>query len=246
MRCSKPTILALFLVSTAFLIKEVSSEEAAIEIEFSAIAVERSYPFPLYFEAPEGVFEEIDLNARRRSSKFTFAGSGPIFFYDELPRTNEETGLLELPDPIAEVPMDQLYNEPLFIFWHRPNRGKDSSSLQVLVMDDSERGFPFGHFVIVNACGANLVGRIGSTYQRIPSAITEPFSVREMINRNNRVELAFAVPIRDELELVYSNDLELGRDARTIIVLRPPRRPGSVRITAHSISEVSIEPDSET
>lgn len=246
MRSLKATIAAFFLLSTAVLIGDPSSEESAIEIEFSAIAVERTYPFPLYFESSEGVFEEIDLHPRRRSSKYTFEGSGYVSFYRELPRPNEETGVLELPNPIAKVSVKELHEETLFIFWNRPSQGRDSTSHEVLVMDDSKQGFPFGHFVIVNTCGANLLGRIGNTRQRIGSTVTEPFSVRDMVNRNNRIELAFAVPIGDELELVYANDLELSRDARTIIVLRPPRRPGSVRITAHSISEVFIEPDSES
>lgn len=230
-------ILFAILIVSGLPIATKGDDQTVVEVEFSAIAVNRYMPFSVYFEASEGEFEKIDFHPRRRSSLFTFEGEGAIHFYDEYPTKNTQTGEIIRPRPFASVPTEELYDKSLLIFWNDSIPEHSNRTNYISVLDDSETGFPYGHFVIVNACGAELVGRIGNTNHNISNTITEPFFTRYMRDENNRIRLAFAVQIQDNYELVYANELELSTDVRSIIVLRPPRRPGSIRITAHTINE---------
>lgn len=215
-------------------------EEGAVQIQFSALAVNRTMPHPVFVEVAEGVFEEIEFHPRGRSELLEYNGPTPILFFSERPRLGPDNQWIR-PEPFAYIDAEDLYPKTLLFFWDNSADSNNSNSgFRILTLDDSESAFPFGTFRIVNTCGAPLFGQIGRERRRLSAEITQPFRIRDQLNENRRLRLAFAIAMGRDLELVYSNELEMDQDARTLLILRPPRRPNSIRISVYSISQMSL------
>jgi hypothetical protein len=221
------------------------TNEPIQKVSFTVFAVERVLPQAIFYEASPDEFVQLTFSARNRSRRFTYEGGSPLNFYGERPVFGDDGSLIR-PEPVASIALDQLYEETLLFFWQEERTPNNRNPrFRLFPMDDSEAAFPFGTFRLFNACGAPLVGQIGRERLRITTEVTEPFNVRRQLNNQQRVNMAFAIQIRDDFEMVYANQLQLSEEGRTIIVLRPPRRPGSIRVSAYMISQLPGANESE-
>lgn len=101
-------------------------------------------------------------------------------------------------------------------------------------IEDSIRYFPFGSARVLNLTGVDVIGAIDGQVIHLPQAkASEHFK----LNNGERIEVAIAAQSSARHHLLYKNTLSLNPTARSILILRPPKRSGSVKIQGQLLIE---------
>jgi hypothetical protein len=101
-------------------------------------------------------------------------------------------------------------------------------------MEDSLQELKVGTVKIANLTGAEIIGSING---EIIKLATDQASESFKLNSNKRISLAFAAASATRHHLLYKNTLTLNSQARSLLILRPPKRSGSVKIQGQLLIE---------
>ena len=125
---------------------------------------------------------------------------------------------------------------------HPDNKNADDVNrrFQIFLIDDSENYFARNSIIIVNATGANLFGRVGDEDLMLPSGASEPVSYPNS-KSGKTTKMTFALQTEEGICLVMSNDIHISNNRRIVLILLPPKKPNSMRITTRKLSQ-SIYP----
>lgn len=236
------TILAVFIFLTGSHLQCAQIDESPVSVTLRFFSINRQPIRNLYYLNPNDEYEEIQFRSRLRSDPYPYLGPERISFYHKIQ-------LPEVEDPVFEevtfVTPDIPTGE-LLIFFLQPgvSGNREEDKWVTLAMDDSERAFPLGNFLILNATGVSLDGVVGSQALRLDFGFSESFPSLSR-GRTSHIEVAFALKVENGHELVYSNQLVFSAEGRSILVLRPPRRSRSIQIDTFLLEDSPIIADNE-
>jgi hypothetical protein len=228
-------ILALLLACLGTVLPDASGadDDTNVSVELFVFSIDRNPIDGLYYTAPNGEKTLLQFASRRRSKAYPYEGPREINFYNR--SIDPDTGETQY-TTVASAAIDQPNGEVLIFFIS--NNGNGQNSLHTLVMDDRPSSFPNGHLRVLNASGANLEGLIGNERLSLGFEVSDPRPLnRIQQGRQNWVEIAFVIQFPDAYELVYANQITFSANNRSIIVLRPPRRPNSIQINTYLIED---------
>jgi len=221
-----------------------NEDEATVSFDFSVFSLDRNPIEGVYFNSPSGD-QELEFKKKARSVKYRYEGPPEVVFYEiEFDEEGEKIRI-----PVARATVDQTLREPLFFFLPNKKEAETRRSFRLLPVEDSESAFPYGYLRVVNASGAELVGKIGDEQIKIKFAATEPMPMDDLrANRNDPwVKVYFAAEVGEQYELVYRNSILFRNDGRSILVLRPPLRSRSIKIHTYLLEDYrpndSLRPD---
>lgn len=187
--------------------------------------------------------EKIDLVFKRKNrssaSEVTYFTSDPIL---KIYRDSNE------PDPdgnyfpilVAQCRVDPRHLELLLIFSKVRNTKTENSNIEFLVtsMEDSLSRFSTGTIRILNITGVSIIGEAAKTRLELENG---EVSSSSPISRNEKTQISIAAKGSTRYHLLYRNSLRTSADSRSLLILRPPAREGSVQIVGHLLEESIVD-----
>ncbi|MGE9291483.1 MAG: hypothetical protein ACQKBT_10865 [Puniceicoccales bacterium] len=212
-----------------------SQEEETFRFEFRVFGLHPGQYDGIHFINPKGEPQEIDFRRRQRSQTYEYESTlpaAPITFF-----RIEKNGDDNLYRPVAQITPSPSWSEMLFLFQQPPDASPDSP-LTVAAADDTVQNFPFGSLRVLNLTGIPLAGSIAKQLEEIsPGEWTDAFR----FNKSGKVDVVFAAAGSEKFHLVYRKIIPLKNNSRTLLILRPPNRVGSIRIAASTLQEFESE-----
>lgn len=211
------------------------ADEDTVEIDFRVFNVERERIENLFIIS-DGETVPIRFYPKARSEVYEYEGPKRIRFYD-LNRINPD-------DPALSPVLGEVWSRPgvseALIFFLKVGDGE--RGYRLLFTDDSQSHFPFGSIRVLNATGSILAGRISDQSMRLGFEASQPIEMDELRDEeagpgSTEVSFAFAIQIDEGYELVFANRIRFKDDQRSILVLRPPRRPRSLRVYSYLLEQ---------
>ena len=230
-----PVIIALLLFTLP--IAALPSAQQ-VEFEFKVFGIGNDTFDGLYY-FNNGSFETLDFHKTHRSVK-TYYYRGPEEFavYIENPEFDSSNPQSKEYLPIHTNAYGPISNRMLIIFAAAPdNRTVDSTQrrFKLFNVNDDINHFSRNTIVVVNATGARLFGKVSENKITLPVGVSEPINYDN--EKGNHTQIAFALETETGAKLVMSNDVKLSNNRRVLLILEPPRRPSSLRISVRMLSE---------
>lgn len=212
-------------------------EPEDLEVTFSVFPLEPSDWSGIYY-APNGdpadEPQEIIFNQLERSISYEYKGPPPLRFFRI--ETNEEG--LETYKIVGQItPGTGRIEDDLILFF---DLGKDVVEPFVITkMPDNEDTFPDESLVFFNTMPVTFQGVLGSQKLTIPPGASDPIPVSDYFTQ--QVPIAMAINRDNERHLVLRNKVQFSPERRTLIILRRPDRPNSLRIRTQRLTEYTGE-----
>ena len=216
-------------------------EQIELNIEFRVFSLDRKSIDGLFYQIEPDEIAPLRFHSRQRSEPHRYRGPQVVSFYTKNPSTADNASPYIIAGSVEITPD---LKEPLVFFLPIQSSDPDESNgYRIIAMDDSHESFPYGHVRVLNACGAPLSGQVGNQGLRLGFEVSPAWSSRSLFSREGQwVNLALFIQIRDDYELVYANQLTFESEARSILVVRPPRRKNSLRVVTYILEDFP-EPD---
>lgn len=216
-----------------------AQDMAKTEFQFKVFGVGYDHYEDLYYYSGE-TFEPLEFHQTHRSVR-TYGYKGPLTFgiYVKNPTYMAADPKSKPYIKISEStpPVDS--KRQLIVFAASP-RNRQASDLQrrftLYHIDDSPEAFRRNTIIVVNTTGAELYGRVGGSQISLPTGHSEPIRYTSGKSKSTTT-IAFALETKQGAKLVMSNDLKIPDNRRVLLILEPPRRPGSLRIAVRILSE---------
>ncbi len=215
----------------------VAEEPDLIQSDIRFFPIARSPVQDLFYETEPGVFEPVIMRSRVRSDPHPYEGISLFSLYNRFPSSDPEQEYIyrrvtsvQLPDSAKEV--------LIFLLPPTHARNPEDNRWIILALNDTAEGFPPGTLKVLNATGVRLDGVVGEQVFSLGLEISEakPFNVITT-DRSGSIDIVFALNLGESHEMVYANRLRFNPSMRSILVLRPPRRPGSIQIDSFLIED---------
>ena len=211
---------------------------ALLDLNFKVFPIDRTLIEGLYYQtdADSAEVSEVFFRARQRSREHAYRGSQTILFYE---KSGADDGITPVLSTVASVVLPADIKEPLLFFVKSfESGGKSGRKYHVITIEDNQDDFPFGNFRVLNASGANLVGKVGTQRVTLGFEASKPWQIRNLFIQNQKwVNVTFIVNIHDNNQLVYANQLRFEPKSRAVLVIRPPRRQNSARVTTYLLED---------
>lgn len=225
----------------------LGEEAENIEFEFKVFGVGRDHYENLHYYSGEK-FESLEFHPTHRSIR-TYRYRGPATFgvYVKNPAYVETEPESQPYIKVSESTKISTAKRQLIIF-AASHLNRDSTdterTFRLFHIDDNPEVFARNTIIVVNATAAELLGRVAETKLRLPPGHSSPIPYNLENIDDAITNIAFALETKNGAKLVMSNNLKIPNNRRVLLVLEPPRRPGSMRIAVRMLSE-SIFPEEE-
>lgn len=192
----------------------------------------------IYFSVDGEAFEPVRFNPYGRSEKISAAVGQEMHFYRSLEAA--DLGASPAYRPLASLALSSGVTDFLFLFIsQRSHSNRDGSEgVAVFALDDGRRAIPADHLTFFNATGLPLHGSINDSAVHLGLGQSRPIRIDP---EGGAVALALSVVHEGASHPVLINRLRFSSSRRTLLLLLPPRRAGSLRIQSFRISELSPE-----
>tara|TARA_B110000483_G_C18037492_1_gene481242 strand:+ start:106 stop:843 length:738 start_codon:yes stop_codon:yes gene_type:complete len=225
----------LICLSLFMAISTISHAQELRTVEFRAFNLRPGDFTDIYFQDPAG--ELIKLNFKQKSRTEVYASKVSakdnfLYFYPKISPGSEDSPLL----PITRTWIDPKWKSPLLIISEISTN--DSVGYSITAFEDSNVSFPYGSFKVVNLVGRKIIGSIGSNRVTLNnSQASRSFE----LNGDGKILVTIAGESSSRRHLLYKNTLLLNENSKSLLILRPPRRNGSVKILGQLLIEYSPE-----
>ncbi|MGJ8652906.1 MAG: hypothetical protein ACSHX8_06495 [Opitutaceae bacterium] len=227
-----------FIIICCYIFASAAHSIAANEIhrfEFSAFCLMPGNYSDIHFSNAENNWETIDFKPKSRSSVYqahVSTENNTLFFYDTVVTPENAS---EHP-AIASVRINPAWKNVLLIFSKSPN--SSNSTYEITAIDDSPTALPFGHIRVVNLTGLGIVGAIDNKRVDIDN---DAASRSQKVQKHEKIEIAIAAESSTRAHLLYKNTLQVSALSRTLLLLRPPKRNGSIKIKGQLLLDYGTE-----
>jgi hypothetical protein len=181
----------------------------------------------------------LSFNRFRRSPSINYEGPFPIIFYHLKPQNPSILNPIRVPIASFTPPDGSNVKEWLLFFDPVQNPQPGEPLFRVLGMDDSLSAFPVDHGIIFNATTIEFSGIIDDAKYKIPIGPGNVFELKDS------TRTALAIQRQGTPIVVFENTFTFRKGTRTIIMIRPPTRKGSLRVEGYIIQE-SVTESAET
>lgn len=234
----KTSKLLLLFAPLMFLWGNPQHEESPehLEILFSVFPLESANWEGIYY-APTGdpveKRSEVAFNPNERSLGYKYHGPPVLHFF----RISHNEEGEPIPQVVGSVNLLSAQPNDNVILFFEPE--PSTHRFQISVMPDSSEHFPNESIVFFNTMNVPFIGILNDSRFVLQPGLSSPLSVKEFLGRD--VPIALAIRDNEDIHLVAKNNMRFFRDRRTILILRPPRRPGSLRIRTQRLTEFTGE-----
>jgi hypothetical protein len=204
-------------------------------VEFRAFNLKPGDFTDINFKNPAGDLTQLSFKKKSRTEAYTTkisAEDNYLYFYPKRSPDLEDPILL----PITRTWIDPKWRSPLLLISDISTN--DSVRYSITAFEDSYASFPPGSLKVVNISGVEIIGVIdGSRVTLNNSQASRSFK----INDNEKIQVIIAAESSTRHHLLYKNTLSLNNNTRSLLILRPPRRNGSVKILGQLVIEYPPE-----
>jgi hypothetical protein len=233
----KTTLLrsALACLLLYLAVSSISHAQEFRIVEFRAFNIRPGDFSEIYFKNSTG--ELIKLNFKKKSRTEAYATKisaedNFLYFYTIRSPGLEESQLVT----IARAWIDPKWKSPLLIISEIST--SDSVRYSITTLEDSNVSFPYGSLKVVNLAGGKIIGSIGGSRVTLNnSQASRSFE----LNDDGKISVTIAAESSSRHHLLYKNTLPLNGDSKSLLILRPPRRNGSVKILGQLVIEYRPE-----
>jgi len=172
---------------------------------------------------------QLSFNTRERSRNYSYDGPLPLRFF----RWTTDAQGNRIPQVLGSIqPKPEEKKGPLILFFEPP---QDTGLHRISVLHDAGENFPNESIMFFNTMDVDFFGALGGKQIAIPPGKSGAVSFREYLN--NEVPIALAIRHEGDIHLVANNNIRFSADRRILMILRPPGRPGSLRIRTQRLTE---------
>jgi len=216
---------------------EATPETGPARLDFATLKIGREeFEGIRYAPSPEAASEPLDFRLVQRSGPYPYRGPREIVFFRERPAATPEAPDAVERTPVARTTVPREWRRALFFFDRIEGEADRKNRLpyRVHAMDDSLEAFPRESVVAFNATGRTLHGRLGDRRLKLPPGPSEaiPFGAAD-----GGLPAGFAVKTPDGPRVVFEHRLDFSGAYRIILMLAPPRREQSIRISVYHIPQ---------
>ncbi len=224
--------IKFFLLICSLAFAQAGAKTFTSEIYFSVFPLASGNWQGIYF-APRGNPDdqkvELRFNPHERSVKYKYQGESPLVFF----RTSTDSeGNIQY-HVVYTLNLEPKKYENQFILFFEPNN--DGSSFTVSVMVDSEETFPDESLVFFNTMNITFRGVLGDQQLTLSPGLSKPISTTKFLDQPAPIILA--IEQDNDIHLVLRNQLRFSPERRTILILRKPANPNSLRIRTQRLTE---------
>jgi hypothetical protein len=227
-----------YLICSFLICVSAQGQEAPnIQIEFKVFGIGKDDYNGLYYKN-KLEFIELDFERTRRSSE-TYAYTGPadLKFYvknpDHQPADPESLPYIHINSCEVDPSVDYA-----LIMFNADSANREVADLnrkfQTFALNDSPAYFKGNHVTVFNATRVALIGNIDNSLVRITPGISQAIELNAS-GKGGTSNVAFALETEDGVRLVMSNDFKFSSSQRVILILQPPRKKGSMRLSARML-----------
>jgi hypothetical protein len=227
-----------------------SEEAETTEYEFKVFGVGRDHYEGLYYYTGE-TFELLEFHRTHRSIR-TYQYKGPLAFGIHVKNPDyDATDPQSLPyTKISESSPPTRSKRQLIVF-AASSLNRESSDPErkftLYHIDDSPEAFRRNTIIVINTTRAELFGSVADSEISLPTGHSSPIPYTSGNSASSATNISFALETKSGAKLVMSNDLKLPNNRRVVLILEPPRRPGSLRIAVRMLSEsIFLEEENST
>ena len=196
-----------------------------------------------------GVEKSLPLSFKTsgRSRAYDYKGPNPLVFFEEEPAPSVDDPLAVKRTPVAQLPIPAGVDEFLILFYRNPQYPESGLKYRLRAVDVRADSIPAGYISIFNSTRQKLLGAIGEEVQPGDPGVLEviPGINRPVpIHPKGSVKLAFEFK-NEGWQRVYENTFECRSDERLLLVIFPPRFPGSADLGGKLIRFAAREAEDE-
>ena len=206
-------------------------EPASYSVTFSTYALRAQDTANLYFaDAPESL-TKLEFRKKSRSDHYQAtiqSEDGTLRIYRRDPTSAKKTP----PILVGRIRIEPS-NVPLLLLL-TPDGDRTNDTINAYAIDDSQHNFPQGSIRLVNITGIDVFGKIGTA----PMALKHG-GISQAYNDGSRQPLDISVAAKgnNRYHLLYKNNIQVTSGSRSLLILTPPTREGSIRIGGHLLLE---------
>lgn len=167
-----------------------------------------------------------------RSLRYQYKGPDPLVFFEEKDAPTPDNPEAVRRTPVGRVHLPPDVDEVLFFF--TPNRDDPEKGLKYSVtgIDIRDHKVPAGNFTIFNTLSIPFMGAVGKSESRKSGrALTVKPGINTPVDIYPRAEVLLALESESEgLMRVYEDTIHCDRNERVLLILFPPRFPGSLDV----------------
>ena len=216
-------------------ISSISHAQELRAVEFRAFNLRPGNFTDIHFKDNAGQLIKLNFKKKSRTEVYATKISAEdnfLYFYPKRSPVLEESQLL----PIARAWIDPKWKSPLLIISEIST--SDSVRYSITTLEDSNVSFPYGSLKVVNLAGVKIIGSIGGSRVTLNnSQASRSFE----LNDDGKISVTIAAESSSRHHLLYKNTLPLNGDSKSLLILRPPRRNGSVKILGQLVIEYRPE-----
>jgi len=202
-----------------------------ILIEFSVFPLEPGDWEGLYYAPmgdPKRGVEELSFNPHERTLGYRYSGSARMRFFRKSISQEEETVYNE----VGALNLGSSDADRILFFQPHPSEPK---RYQINAMEDTSQTFPDESIVFYNTTKATFQGILGNKRISLEPGQSDPIKVTDYFKEP--APIALVVRDGEDLHKVLMNKLRFSPNRRTLLILRAPQDPESLRIRAQRLTE---------
>lgn len=179
----------------------------------------------LHYEKRPGEFANLGFRRFQRSiSTYRYEGPPVLIFFR--PDPEAETGF----SPVGRVSISPEDGKSFLVFVLPASAEENDKRVNLEIIEDSFDRIPDNTVSFLNFTNASLVGVLDIVEIQLDRGFSGPFSLHERLGKP--VIVGLAVRRGDSVRKVLQNRWTFRAGERNLVILAPPRRPGSFRIQA--------------
>jgi len=194
-------------------------------IEFRVFGLPANTDPKMYTMGPSGKLQAIQFKARVRSDSYQAQiniENPQLHFYGASDTAGQ-------PHILSSAQIDPDWQTVLCVF----SKSTDAGVSLITIPDDTDSLSP-GTLRVLNLSGIKVLGRINGQNMQLPTRqLSSPVPLET--SQLNDIRIAAEGP--SQHHLVYQNQLRIQSSSRALLILRPPRRPGSIHIATQLLTD---------